>query len=347
MSSTSRVFASSYQKKEIGKRSSPYTEEENGFHSRDKPLSKKRLKHSKTRRKKGNRHHSSKWASNDENKHAHEKKPRKNRKNRNKSHKHKSKNKMSKQKSLTSPYEVKYDTGQKIRHNAQVPDFGKYSSNSISSVIEKPILKNDNIPYAYTNFKPKSAPLASEVFNVDENKNFERWKIKYGGKTEDYKYPEWPRFRSEFQTHIYRPKPKIANTRYEPKVHHRHSEDSYKNKMKEIRRWGLLKQNRKNILKNLSENNDAGSENWKETNSIESGGRQTDKLVDKAKILATNKWPSPEESKEKVWQRFTYHRVTSSPSVQQRDAGAQPRHPSAYVAVSVIPSNSTGKCLSV
>lgn len=253
---------------------------------------------------------------------------------------------------LLHPFKLKHDSGQKIRHGVyenKNSDYGKYSENSINSVIEKLRLKSGDNLYSYTNLKPKSAPLASEVFNNNENKNFERWKVKYEAKNDDNVYPEWPTFRNNFDHLIYnRPKinPKtVTNTGYETKYHHRHHDSSFKNKLKEIR-WGLLKQSRKNLIDKWSRTNNEVVENnnWEDKNNkIKSVEREQNKLAEKAKMLAANNWSEPQQQKEKVWPHFTYHRVTSSPSVQQRDAGAQPRHRSAYVAVSVIPSNTTGE----
>lgn len=258
---------------------------------------------------------------------------------------------------LPHSYKLKHDSGQKIRHGVyenKNSEYGKYSENSINSVIEKLRLKSGYNSYPYnTNLKPKSAPLASEVFNNNENKNFERWKVKYEGKTDDdnNKYPEWPSFRDNFDYLTYnRPKinpKKVTNHGHETKYHHRHHDSSsFKNKLKEIRRWGLLKQSRKNLIDKWSRTNNEVDENnnWKDkNNNVKSVEREQNKLAEKAKMLAANNWSAPQPQKEKVWPHFTYHRVTSSPSVQQRDAGAQPRHRSAYVAVSVIPSNTTGK----
>lgn len=322
MLTSDKILSHSYEKKEIGKRSSPYREER-----------KKKQKHAKLRKRKGNYRYSDKWT-----KDFLSEKQRKGRKNRTKSRsRHRAKNK-NKPKELLHPFKSSSSTPGKIRHGTyenENSDYGKYSENSINSVIEKLRLnKNGDNPYTFADLKPKSAPFE---FNNSENKNFERWKTG--------KWPEWPNLNN------YRPKTisSGSSTGFETKYHHsRHRDSSFKKKLKEIRRWGLLKQNRKNLFDNWSSRSNEVDENnsWKDDkNNVKTVGKEDSKLAEKAKMLAANNWSAPEGQKEKVWPHFSYHRVTSSPSVQQRDAGAQPRHRSAYVAVSVIPSNDTGNTL--
>lgn len=103
----------------------------------------------------------------------------------------------------------------------------------------------------------------------------------------------------------------------------RNGSQNYHSKMHELRRWGLLKQD------------------WIKSNAVVENGRDkagklNARLQEKATLLATNNWPSMDRSP-----KFSFHRVTaSSPNLLPR---SQKRERSAYVAVSLIPNNVTGR----
>ncbi|KAL0269264.1 UNVERIFIED_CONTAM: hypothetical protein PYX00_007067 [Menopon gallinae] len=184
--------------------------------------------------------------------------------------------------------------------------------------------------------KPKSAAYASVVFPSNENQNFERWKVRYqpvepedveGGVPKDYKHPKWPTRTSSDYNRYAKKKLKMKAMVKEAKEKEKSAAD--------LRRWQVLKFN-KHLVDKWSKVKDLKGQEAASEEKHEDAG-----MTAKEKSLATNNWVTPKEHKEN-WPHFAYHRVTSSPSVQQRDAGAQPRHRSAYVAVSVVPTNSTG-----
>lgn len=164
---------------------------------------------------------------------------------------------------VTEPFQMKF------RHHS-IPRYGFYSPDSLASLLESPLQKDTN-----------------------ENKHFERWKVKSG----------WAALRNGSQN-------------YHSKIH-------------ELRRWGLLKQH----------------EDWRKSNTILENAREKPSKVDskarlqeKATLLATNNWPSATIDRSP---RFSFHRVTaSSPNLLSR---SQKRQRSAYVAVSLIPNNITGR----
>lgn len=187
--------------------------------------------------------------------------------------------------------------------------------------------------------KPKSAAYASVVFPNNENQNFDRWKVRYqpvepedveGGVPKDYKHPQWPTRTNSAYNRYAKKKLKMKAMAKEAK-----EKASSAKSAADLRRWQILKFN-KNLVDKWSKVKQLRGQEAPPEEKHDDGG-----MSDKEKSLATNNWVTPKEHKEN-WPHFAYHRVTSSPGVQQRDAGAQPRHRSAYVAVSVVPTNSTG-----